>query len=248
MEVEGPARGTPVTCVPLQLTSFGKSEAASPRWSPDSLWVSFDANLDGQYEVYVVDANGGRRQRLTSHPATDTVPSWSRDGKWIYFSSNRSGNYQVWKMPAFGGVESQVTEKGGFLPLESPDGKYVYYMKGYEDRHIWKLPSQGGEETLVLDPIFRRDYDVAKDGIYFIPETGSRKSQSICFFSFASGQIKAVATVDSPWGHFISVSPDGRWILYPQLDLAGSDLMLVENFRLRMARRSSASVGRELNN
>jgi len=28
-----------------------------------------------------------------------------------------------------------------------------------------------------------------------------------------------------------SVSPDGRWILYAQLDQAGSDVMLIENFR-----------------
>jgi Tol biopolymer transport system component len=29
----------------------------------------------------------------------------------------------------------------------------------------------------------------------------------------------------------ISVSPDGRWILYTQIDRAGSYLVLVENFR-----------------
>jgi len=27
-----------------------------------------------------------------------------------------------------------------------------------------------------------------------------------------------------------TVSPDGRWILYAQLDQSGSDVMLVENF------------------
>jgi hypothetical protein len=29
----------------------------------------------------------------------------------------------------------------------------------------------------------------------------------------------------------ISVSPDERWILYTQIDQAGSNLVLVENFR-----------------
>lgn len=166
-----------------------------------------------------------------TYPAADAVPSWSRDGKWIYFGSNRSGSYQVWKMPASGGAASQVTQKGGFVPLESQDGKFVYYMKGYDDRNIWRVPSRGGEEAEVLRTILARNFDVAKDGIYFIPELGSSKSHSIRFFSFATGAIKSIASIEDPVGNCISVSPDGRWILYPKLDLEGSDLMLVENFR-----------------
>ena len=158
-------------------------------------------------------------------------------------------------MPASGGEPSQVTQKGGSVPLESPDGKLIYYLKEKGDRietrgaevphpaydesvslsgsglHVWKVPSQGGNEDEVLGPILARDYDVAKDGIYFIPKSKSGKSQSIRFFSFATGKIETVASIDNAWGQYISVSPDGRWILYTKLDLEGSDLMLVENFR-----------------
>jgi len=28
----------------------------------------------------------------------------------------------------------------------------------------------------------------------------------------------------------LAISPDGRWILYSQLDQGGNDIMLVENF------------------
>jgi Tol biopolymer transport system component len=213
------------------LTSFGRGHSASPRWSPDSRSVSFDSNIDGQWEVYVVDASGGKPQRLTLHAAEDANPSWSRDGKWIYFNSNRTGSHQVWKMPTSGGEASQVTQKGGFLPLASHDGKFIYYMKGDEDRRIWKIPSHGGEETHVLGPVFQRDYDVAKDGIYFISGPDSSKIHSIRCLSYATGEIKTIASIENPWSHYITVSPDGGWILYPKLDLEGSDLMLVENFR-----------------
>jgi Tol biopolymer transport system component len=216
----------------VQLTSFGKGHAGSPRWSPDSRWVVFDSDsVDGQWEVYIVDANGGRPRRLTSHPSLDAVPSWSRDSKWIYFGSNRSGSYQVWKVPSSGGEPSQLTQHGGFVPLASSDGKFVFYMKGYEDRRIWRIPSQGGEEVKVLGPIFARNYDVGKDGIYFIPEPDSSKSSAVRFLSFATGEIKSIASIENPWLNYLTVSPDGRWILCPKLDLEGSDLMLVENFR-----------------
>jgi Tol biopolymer transport system component len=217
---------------PLQLTSFGKGQTASPRWSPDSRWVSFDSNsIEGQFDVYIVDADGGQPQRLTSHPAQDSVSSWSRDGRWIYFGSNRSGSHQVWKMPRSGGDALQITKKGGWVPLESLDGKFVYYTKSFDDRRIWRIPSQGGEETEVLGPIFRRNFDVSKDGIYFMSQPDSSKKHFIRFFSFATREIKDITSIENPGANYISVSPDGRWILYPKIDQEGSDLMLVENFR-----------------
>jgi len=215
----------------VQLTFFGKRETASPRWSPDSRWISFDSNVEGQFEVYVVGANGGKPRRLTSHPALDAVPSWSWDGKWIYFGSTRSGNYQVWKMSAAGGEPTQVTRNGGFVPLESSDGKFVYYTKDHADSTVWRVPSQGGEETQVLGPVLFRNFTVVPDGIYFISQPDPSGTHVIRFLSIATGKIESLASIPDPVRNYISVSPDGRWILYPKLDLEGSDLMLVENFR-----------------
>src|SRR4029450_13781912 len=96
---------------------------------PDGESIAFDCSVDGQYEIYVIGANGGKPRRLTLSLATDAVPSWSGDGKWVYFGSDRSGEDQVWKVPASGGEAVRVTHKGGFMALESPDGKWVYYMK-----------------------------------------------------------------------------------------------------------------------
>jgi len=216
---------------PMQLTSFGNGDTGSPRWSPDSRWVSFDSNAEGQYEAYVVDSNGSKPRRLTTNPGVDAVPSWSRDGKWIYFGSNRNGTYQVWKMSASGGNPTQITRNGGYVPFESVDGKVVFYTKGFEDNRVWEVPSQGGEETEVLGPILWRNFAVAKDGIYFIPYPRSEKDYVIRFLSFATKRIRSIASVENPTFNDLSVSPDGRWILYPKLESEGSDLMLVENFR-----------------
>jgi hypothetical protein len=54
---------------------------------------------------------------------------------------------------------------------------------------------------------------------------------SIQFFDAATKRTRPIATIEKRLSLRLSVSPDGRWILYSQTDQSGSDLMLVENFR-----------------
>ena len=114
---------------PVQLTSFHGPVVTTPRWSPNDRRIAFDSNAEGEFDIWVIDANGGKPVRMTTHPANDGNPSWSRDGRWIYFDSARTGEQQVWKMPSDGGEAIQVTWDGGYAPLESPDGKFLYYTK-----------------------------------------------------------------------------------------------------------------------
>src|SRR5579864_1575143 len=54
-------------------------------WSPDSKHLAFlsDAEMDGQFRLYVTDAAGGRAHRLTKLTGALAVPRWSPDGKTI---------------------------------------------------------------------------------------------------------------------------------------------------------------------
>jgi hypothetical protein len=52
----------------------------------------------------------------------------------------------------------------------------------------------------------------------------------IQFLSFTTGKVKTVAPIPRTPREGLSVSPDGRFLLFSQLDDAGIDLMLVENF------------------
>jgi hypothetical protein len=65
-------------------------------------------------------------------------------------------------------------------------------------------------------------------GIYFVPVDAPK---SVCYFAFATRQIRQVFTVDKNFDDSLSVSPDGRWILYTQIDEGNTDIMLVEHLR-----------------
>ncbi len=214
----------------VQVTSLGGPLCGTPRWSPDGEQIAFDSSPDGHWDIFVVGASGGKPRRLTNEPFFDDSPSWSRDGKWVYFCSNRSGTKQIWRMPPQGGEAIQVTRNGGRIAFESPDGKFVYYTKSDEGKEgLWRMPFAGGEETQVINSVIvgGRAFSIIRDGVYFI--TGAQ-SCTIQFLSFRTHQNEILATVENPVND-LTVSPDGRSILYTQRDQSGSDLMLVENFR-----------------
>ncbi|MEK7409046.1 MAG: hypothetical protein AAB225_28620 [Acidobacteriota bacterium] len=160
-------------------------------------------------------------------------PCWSRDGRWIYFGSNRGGDWQVWKIPAEGGPAVQVTRNGGREAFASADGKFVYYAKLAEPG-IWRVPIEGGEETRVLDRGAQGAWALGEQGIFLFNDAVPAKPV-IEFFSFSTlrpVQIATLAEEARPQGPTsLAVSPGDRWILYVQSDHAGSDIMLVENFR-----------------
>jgi Tol biopolymer transport system component/DNA-binding winged helix-turn-helix (wHTH) protein len=218
---------------PQQLT-FLRSVSGTPRWSPDGLRVVFESRPAGHSQLFVANAAGGKPVALTDGTAEDKVASWSSDGRLIYFSSNRHGKSQIWKIAASGGSASQVTSRGGFAAFESPDGKFLYYVKD-DYAGVWRMPLAGGEEVRILPlPTAEHwgDWALCSRGIYFVDE--SRPRQTINFYAFANQKVSQVAQVDGlppPGDPGFAVSPDEKRIVFSQVDRSAVDIMLVENFR-----------------
>jgi serine/threonine protein kinase len=84
---------------------------------------------NGQWDIYVMDAAGSARRRVTSEPSGGSMPFWSRDGKWIYFASSRTGHFEIWRVLFAGGPHQQVTRNGGVTAYETVDGQTLLYLK-----------------------------------------------------------------------------------------------------------------------
>ncbi|HEX9695445.1 MAG TPA: Ig-like domain-containing protein [Actinomycetota bacterium] len=98
--------------------------------------LAFHSAMDGDAEIYVMNADGSGVEQLTDHAASDLEPAWSPDGTTIAFTSNRDGDYEIFVMQADGTGVRQLTftDHTGVdrRPAWSPDGREVLFDRPYE--------------------------------------------------------------------------------------------------------------------
>ena len=135
----------------IRLTT-GAGYEDHPHFSPDGTKIAFDAEYDGNRDVYVIDAGGSIPKRLTYHPAADWVAGWTPDGKRILFRSNRvshSPRYsRLFTVSVDGGrpelLDLPMAEQGSY----SPDGKRLAYLPTAPAFASWKR-YRGGRTTRI---------------------------------------------------------------------------------------------------
>jgi TolB protein len=115
----------------------------NPSWSPDGKQLAFASHRHGNWEIYVMNADGANVRRLTNHPSMDYWPASSPDGKQIAFTSNRDGNYEIYVMNADGSDPRNLTRNAATdnFAAWSPDGKKLAFVSN----------RSGASEVYVVD-------------------------------------------------------------------------------------------------
>ncbi|HEY0702497.1 MAG TPA: protein kinase [Candidatus Acidoferrales bacterium] len=229
---------------PVQLTNATElSEINDLQWSPDGRQIAYSARPSAETptSIFVIPVSGGGAKQLTNDAFADYRPTWSHDGSSIYFSSTRGGPAsQIWKMPAAGGTATQVTHGGGYFALESPDGKWLYFYSNQRDGALRRMPLAGGEETDFVKDFSGQSigrtippFAVAEKGVYYIAPNSDPKVRgaAIHFLSHDGATSKILATVPRKPAAGLSISPDGRFLLYSLFDQSAAEILLVDNFR-----------------
>ena len=135
-------------------------------------------------------------------------------------------------MPVQGGSPIRITKNGGISPVESPDGQFLYYSK-YEKGGVWRMPLLGGQETEILRDVEGGswpNWGVTAAGIYDL-SIWKFPVVTIEFFEFATSKTTPIWTLEKEPGWGLSMSSDGRSIVYIQNEFSESNLMMVKNFR-----------------
>lgn len=114
---------------PRLITPLGPSYLHG--WSPDQAQLAYCAERNGNFDVYVIPAQGGEEIRLTTTDGLDDGPEYSPCGEYIWFNSVRTGLMQIWRMKTDGSEQTQMTfdkTRNAWFPHISPDGKQVLFI------------------------------------------------------------------------------------------------------------------------
>jgi Tol biopolymer transport system component len=214
-----------------QVSTLGAVVSGFPRWSPDSRKIVFHSRPGGSASLHVLEVAGGETNRLTEGTNNDLSPSWSRDGNWIYYSSKRADEPQIWRIPPSGGTPEQITTRSGYCPLESKDGRYLYFSS-LPDLALWRVPLPNGPEEKVLTGVggYGTAYVPAQNGIFFIRPSHTARGQELAFFRYSTGRTEPLIALPGIASLGLGLSPDEQLLLFSQVERSDTNLMLVRNF------------------
>jgi len=107
-----------------------------PGWSPDCSEIAYQRYINGNWEVYLMDANGGNQRNFTNNPAHDLLPVWLPDGSGVLFASDRnttgiySGEANLY-LQNLNGIVTQLTDIPGreIYPSISSDGNSLMFVR-----------------------------------------------------------------------------------------------------------------------
>ncbi len=134
--VQEPARDT---ALPSKSAPSGEGPFAETR-------IAFSSDGDGDYEIYIMNADGTGLKKLTDDADDELFPSWSPDARKIAFESRKDGNPDICVMNADGSEQTNLTNNSSrhHVPSWSPDGqRIVFYSYDDNDHEIQVMNSDG---------------------------------------------------------------------------------------------------------
>jgi len=127
------------------------TQFSTPRHSPDGRSLALSKWENGRRDIWIHDADGTPRRRLTLDVAVDRDPTWSADGRWLYFSSDRTGIPNIFAIDVQTEHLWQVTNitTGATKPHVSPRGDLLAFQLYSNDG--WEVHAMDLDSSAFID-------------------------------------------------------------------------------------------------
>ena len=127
----------------------------------ESEWISFVSDRSGNFDVYIMNTNGGDLHRIpTNLGHEDRRPwfpdlAWAPDGRFLANTAHRDGFKKIYVMDTRTREHRRLTDRHEeeWFPAISPDGKQIAYVaRDHEMDRIYKTDANGADVVELTDP------------------------------------------------------------------------------------------------
>ena len=132
----------------------------NPAWSPDGERIAFDSERDADLseetpdsDIYVMNADGSDRRRLTDGGVRNYRPVWSPDGVRIAYTTHEWRYFYIYSINADGSDRQRLTYTSDDRdPVWSPDGWSIAFTSDREGNYLSLVTEiDGTDQSRVVD-------------------------------------------------------------------------------------------------
>ncbi len=229
-----------------------RSPLARPGFHPDGTAIVYAAQIDSNWDIWLIERSTARKYRLTSDPQMETNPLWRPDGKALAFKVAPVGEYPLTE-------EYFMTFEQGYgsptiyfwsgpqsvqMSDWSPDGKKITYTAEIisdsygEDRvtyaaMISDISFENNLAVMKNTKILSKGMTLGDRGPVFSPD-----GKAIAFWAWdtsANATLWLYSISDDRTSRLTSDgndmypqwSPDGRWLLFSSTRAGNSDVTVL---------------------
>ncbi|HZD79312.1 MAG TPA: hypothetical protein VE646_04640, partial [Actinomycetota bacterium] len=219
----------------VALTNTADMQEMDPAWSPEGTRIAFTRRpkLQARPDLFVMNANGRGRVRLTATPVAERHPAWSPDGTTLVYAARTSarGPTRLFRIRADGRGRVRLTfESSGSYdddPAWSPDGSRIAFSTnrdgGFPELYLMD-PDGSHPLRLTSNHLLDADPSWSPDGtrLAFVRCSEDGTSEIYLMNADGTGQIDLTNTPDlqesdPAW------SPDGAAIAYAAVPVGGGE-------------------------
>ena len=162
------------------------------------------------------------------------VPAWSQDSRWVYLSTDMEGERTLFRIRVDAPEKRERLAEGPVMVgRESADGRYLYYSRGNDVLRKAVGPDMASaREEPVMTVSMDRCWTISGNYLYHCAADKDRWEIRLRNLESRAEETVVVAKQrPASMVPALTVSPNGHWFLYAQLDLTVSDIMSIEDFR-----------------
>ena len=120
----------------INVTNLPDSSDDDPCWSPTGDRIAYRSTADGTYQIWIMNADGSGKYKLTSSPAVIIGPTkWSNDGLYIYGGSAPAGDNEVVRVSVATGEITYLTNVPSYNTQDydlNAEQTRVAYVRGLQ--------------------------------------------------------------------------------------------------------------------